>query len=459
MFNLKTFLPNKKELKDNAAKLLQTNPELLDSFEKAYQEAVFNDEKTGFFDIGIRDIRKNKESETKQDNDDYLAELSNRIVDELLLSLNTDRLIEEKDNTSLVTMEEIKQLPENMRPQLTSTLICKDIQEIPSYEMLLFQYSNYVNATNPKNKMQYYHMFRQGLDILDLDSIVYQILGMNRNSIGYWFPTLKAAVDNQDFFKVPETKIIKVPLPILQLTRLEYGTLTPATLKIVNDFCMKAFNLDVHKTYFIKTGTYSSKFDFRNAKVIGEKEVRELGEYLLFIQNQAVIMAGPLTQPSIYGVSTTNEWCVREYIEDVENNPTIYQGLPLHTEYRIFVDFDTNEVIGYSPYWREDVMSHRFLNQSDSNSPHQIHDYIIYQAHKDVLEARYKSNINTVVENIKHLIPHMNLDGQWSIDIMQNGKDFYIIDMALAETSALKDVIPKDKLKKYEEKWMPKLKS
>ena len=41
------------------------------------------------------------------------------------------------------------------------------------------------------------------------------------------------------------------------------------------------------KEYFIKTGTYSSKFDFRNARVSGPKEVRELGEYLLFIHFHA----------------------------------------------------------------------------------------------------------------------------------------------------------------------------
>ena len=49
-------------------------------------------------------------------------------------------------------------------------------------------------------------------------------------------------------------------------------------------------------------------------------------------------MAGPLSFPCIYGVSTTNEWVVREFIPDKEGNPCIYHGLPLHTEYRVFVD-------------------------------------------------------------------------------------------------------------------------
>lgn len=52
------------------------------------------------------------------------------------------------------------------------------------------------------------------------------------------------------------------------------------------------------------------------------------------------------TQPSIYGAATTNEWVVREFIKDKENNPCIYKGLPLHTEYRVFIDADTKEVLG-----------------------------------------------------------------------------------------------------------------
>ena len=67
--------------------------------------------------------------------------------------------------------------------------------------------------------------------------------------------------------------------------------LTPATLRIVDEFCYKAFELDPQKEYFIKTGTYSSKFDFRNAHVVGEREVNELGEYLLFIHYQALCHA------------------------------------------------------------------------------------------------------------------------------------------------------------------------
>ena len=156
-------------------------------------------------------------------------------------------------------------------------------------------------------------------------------------------------------------------------------------------------------------------------------------------------MAGPLGG-SFYGANTTNEWAVREYIEDVENNPTFYHGLPLRTEYRVFIDCDSDEILGISPYWRPDVMKKRFEEESDRNTTDMVHDYIVYCAHEPVLMRRYEENKEKVLAAVENMLPSINLKGQWSLDVMQNGDDFYLIDMALANTSALRDVVPAGKL-------------
>lgn len=70
---------------------------------------------------------------------------------------------------------------------------------------------------------------------------------------------------------------------------------------------------------------------------------------------------------------------------------------------------------------------------------------------------RYNNNVDKVVDEIKNIMLDMDLDGQWSIDIMQNKDDFYIIDMALASQSALNDVIDKSKFRPALEKWLPKI--
>ena len=435
--------------KEQVAQLLNTTPEALEEFEKAYH-AVSDEEnkKSGnFFKLNSRDVAKHIDV-----SDADVAEIERRITNELLASSGClpDHTIEH-----LVTNDEIKALPEELRPQLTGTLVKKDIAG-DSYPALLEMYMSW-KKTGDKG---FYHRFRQGLDILDLDGITYEIIGMNPNSMGYWFPALEKAVMQQDFFKVPETKIVKVPLPILQLTHLDYFSLTSTTLHIVDAWAREAFELDENKTYFIKTGTYSSKFDFRNAKVTSPAEVREIGQYLLFIHAQALAMAhydlSGRNQPCIYGVSTTNEWVVREYIEDKENLPCIYHGMPLHTEYRAFIDFDTDELIGIVPYWDSESMKKRFSQGSDADTADMKHDYIIYCKEEERLQKTFDANKNMLAEKLKDIIPDIDLKGQWSLDIMQNGDEFWIIDMALAANSALVNRLPVT-LEAPEENWLPDL--
>lgn len=435
--------------KEQIAQLLNTTPEALEEFEKAYH-AVSDEEnkKSGnFFKLNSRDVAKHIEV-----SDSDVARIEKRITDELLTFSGCL-----PDNTAehLVTNDEIKALPKELRPQLTGTLVKKDIGG-DSYPALLEMYMSWKKTGNKG----FYHRFRQGLDILDLDGITYEIIGMNPNSIGYWFPALEKAVMGQDFFKIPETKIVKVPLPILQLTHLDYFSLTPTTLHIVDAWAKEVFELDENKTYFIKTGTYSSKFDFRNAKVTSPAEVREIGQYLLFIHAQALAMAhydlSGRNQPCIYGVSTTNEWVIREYIEDKENLPCIYHGMPLHTEYRAFIDFDTDELIGIVPYWDSESMKKRFSQESDADTADMKHDYIIYCKEEERLQKTFDANKDMLAEKLKAMIPDIDLKGQWSLDIMQNGDEFWIIDMALAANSALVNRLPV-KLEAPEENWLPDL--
>lgn len=182
------------------------------------------------------------------------------------------------------------------------------------------------------------------------------------------------------------------------------------------------------------------------------QDINEMGEYFLFLNHLTCSMASPLNNRCFYGANTTNEWVVREYIKDKENNPTIYNGLPLHTEYRVFVDFDTKEILGASPYWRSDVMKNEFKKVS---SPQERHDYVVYKMHEDILNQRYHESVQTVLAELKKVIPRIELTGQWSVDVMRNGNDYYIIDMALAENSALNDCVPKNLLRAYPQQWLP----
>lgn len=457
--------------KDKIAEMLHANPELIDSFEKSYSKHVLSKVDDNFFAVNSRQAAEQKHlidtkeiAETRSINNTDIGELEQRIVNELLEKTTTYKydgnhgetleLRALSDGATPIQKSEMLALPESLRPQLTGELMKIEIEK-PSFPALLFYYDRYINGKTEEERKDAYNHFRQGLDILDLDNVTYEIISTNPNSMGYWFPKLVDACIGQKFFKIPSTVIAKVPLTMLQLTRLDYMNLTPITLKIVDKWAYRAFALDDSKEYFVKTGTYSSKFDFRNCYVHGEKEVRELGEYLLYIHYQALRMASPLCTPCIYGASTTTEWVVREFIPDKENNPCIYKGMPLHTEYRVFVDCDRDLILGIVPYWEPNTMKSRFSEENDSSSPHQIHDYIVYKSHEDTLMRRYNENKDIVMKEIQNILPAINLKGQWSIDIMQNGNDFWLIDMALAQNSAFYDCVPKKLRNPSVENWLP----
>ena len=443
--------------KDEVASLLKTNPDILKEFEEAYARIPDGD-----IEPNAKDMAGNGEREGK--GIDY--NMVERVVKELLAKTQVYTYTRENDKAGVetllpgydeppVTVEEINNLPTVMRPQLTGNLMSVHMNG-PSYPLVLWYYKKY-QESHGHDRSMYYH-FRQGLDILDLDEVIYRIIDTNRTSMGHWLPQLVEANRRSNFFKIPSTTIARVPLTLLQLTRQEYAMLTPATMKIVDQWAMEAFHLEPSKEYFVKTGTYSSKFDFRNCHVAGENEVKELGEYLLYIHFAALQKAGPLYTPIIFGMSTTTEWVVREFIPDKEHNPCIYHGMPLHTEYRVFVDCDENVVIGCAPYWEPETMTTRFSTGTDANSPHQMHDYVIYKSHEDTLMERFFQNRDKVVEEIEKILPNLDLEGQWSIDVMQNGKDFWLIDMALAENSAFyREYVPRKWQKHIEEDWMPKI--
>lgn len=455
---------------DKIAELLHTNPGVIQEFEKAYNEKALDlGPSDNFFDVNSRQAATEKSAENHEYDDETMEAVDNlvkRIVDELLSQTeayvfdgnlaSVRKPLALPEGSSKVTNEEVKALPMGLRPELTGNHMKRDIGD-PSYQPLLFYYKKMQEASNSKMRKTAYEQFRVGLDILDLDELTYRIIGTNCNSMGRWLPQLVEACRGQEFFKIPATTVVKVPMTLLQLTRQEYGALSPTTLRIVDEWAYKAFALDDEKEYFIKTGTYSSKFDFRNAHVHGAKEVQELGEYLLYIHYQALCMAHFTVKPHpIYGVSTTNEWVVRKFISDKENNPSIYHGLPLHTEYRVFVDCDWDEVIGISPYWEPNTMLNAFASEDNI---HKKHDYVVYKAHEETLMKRYEDNKDLVISHTKDILPNLGLSGQWSLDVMQNGDEFWLIDMARAENSAFYDCVPKELRKPSREDWMPCLSS
>lgn len=277
-----------------------------------------------------------------------------------------------------------------------------------------------------KEDESYRGLLSRTLSVSDLSMKLYDRFKENPNSLPNWYPAIVRALEQSgSYFQTPKTKTLRLPIELAQFIRIEYQDTSKRDRALFNNFIFEQFGLEDDKTYFIKTGTFSSKFQFANAKCA---EPREMGEYFQVVSNFAMTV----------GAAHSIDLVVREYIEDVENNPTIYNGMPLRTEFRVFVDCDSDELIGVVPYWHPIVMK-RALAAGLADSIQQ--DYQTYLQHEDKLTRDYNDHVGAVKNEIRHLLPHLDLKGQYSIDVMKNGDDFYVIDMALMSESALTELL------------------
>lgn len=287
----------------------------------------------------------------------------------------------------------------------------KRIQELPE-------------ESNERINMQ--HFLSRTLSVSDLTEQLYMRFAGNKNSMFNWLNEVQHAVTQTKTGLIcPKTQVYRLPIELAQFIRLEYPDTSKEDKALFNEIIFNTFGLEDGKTYFIKTGTFSSKFQFANAKCA---EPREIGEYFQVINNFAMQV----------GAGQTVDLVVREYIEDTEDNPTIYNGMPLRTEFRAFVDCDTKDLIGVVPYWNPIVMK-RALSAGLSDSMDA--DYQTYLAHEEKLMREYNEYLPKVKKAIQMLLPELHLEGKYSIDVMKNGEDLYVIDLALMSESALTDLL------------------
>lgn len=148
-----------------------------------------------------------------------------------------------------------------------------------------------------------------------------------------------------------------------------------------------------------------------------------------------------------------------ERIETLDGEPIVGQRCKLRLwngdQYTdIHTSAVTNWWCGY-PYWDPEVMKSKF---DSANDPDSLHDSVTYRAAEPKLMATYEANKDRVAALAAELLPNLDLAGQWSIDIMQDGEDLWLIDMALAENSAFyRETVPATLMRPSEEQWMPEL--
>ena len=177
-----------------------------------------------------------------------------------------------------------------------------------------------------------------------------------------------------------------------------------------------------YRLYNIKNGCFSNKFHFDTC--IASRE--ELAEKLWDI-NYASCM---------FDTGGYTELVVREIIPNSYENelPTIYHGMPLREEIRVFYNMATQEIEYMVDYWDYEYCRPHISNISDQIVFDWFHNKI--SGRKDNHKKLLKNYMNLIEKNINTLKFDGCLNGIWSIDFLCNGNDIYLIDMARGFRSA-----------------------
>ena len=234
-----------------------------------------------------------------------------------------------------------------------------------------------------------------------------------------WYPHIKsfgqfknAKIIYNQVFTLQEVNTMQETDNISDVNWNKLNLILKPTLDKMNDY----------KLYSIKNGCFSNKFDFSTC-ITDKKHLAENLWKLNYVS-------------SMYDTGGYTELVVRELIPyNKQTTPTIYNGMPLRTELRVFYNMDKKKIEYVTDYWD--------YNYCYENLPN-ITDKIIFKwfHQQDSTIERLKYITDYIYKNIHSLEFDDTLKGIWSIDFMlctdceDNYNGIYLIDMARGFRSA-----------------------
>lgn len=233
----------------------------------------------------------------------------------------------------------------------------------------------------------------------------------NKNNFSYWYPRIistsfkMANIVYNKVFSIEERDIIEK-----DYNEVDFKQIRDMLSPVIE-------SMNPTKVYSIKNGTFSNKFNFNSSLATRDNLERKFYE----VNYMAACV----------GAEGGTEIVVRELIDSDDSlTPTIYYGLPLRPEFRVFYDMDNKEVLYTVNYWDYDYCRPNITNRTDQ---------IVFDYYKDYLDSKFNEYKDIVEKLVKN--SEFDLTGKWSVDIMLDDVigDLYLIDMAEADRSAYYD--------------------
>lgn len=242
--------------------------------------------------------------------------------------------------------------------------------------------------------------------------IIYNESRYNPNNVPCWLPKLAP------HFATPKTVLYDVPFKQFlwlisdDYNREEVEDFGKSIVKAIKD----GFGENPKLPLFLKGYTFSNKFTFSDC-IIRSLDPLKVGQQALNIAYSAMCV----------GATYQAGFAIREFIDPKCNLPKIYGGMPLHTEFRAFYNFDTKNLLAVYPYWDKETMLTN-LRGFDRDT---------FADYANVLDGKFTNSIVEVTKLAEHQLRLVDgLLGIWSVDFMKDvsGK-VWLIDAAVGNQS------------------------
>ena len=251
------------------------------------------------------------------------------------------------------------------------------------------------------------------IDKDDTECNLYKYDCMIPSLFSKWFPFIEGKG-----FKTPESTIIPVPQDVFIAC---YDPHIKAQRELIESFVKEniASLMQEHKTYFCKNGSFSNKFNFKDCWTYKQR----ITESFININYAALCCEAGGVSEFILREPVFTRRCIYS---------TIYNGMPLRPEFRVFYDFTNHKPLYIVNYWDYDYCAEHIYDPEDRKVFDDTREYLdtMFNKHKFRAMRESESNLRNVT----------GLDGIWSVDLMMADDDtFFLIDMAVGIQSAYWD--------------------
>ena len=245
----------------------------------------------------------------------------------------------------------------------------------------------------------------------------------NINNFSYWFPRIE--VVGKYGIKVPKSYIIEVPEDIYEAFFQE----RKGDRRLIRQWAHKAVLPVIKKHFdgkevFMKNGCYSGKFNFdKCCHIKANASLEDVVEHLCELQMDSL-----LKETDGY-----LEVVLREWIQPEKDCKTIYGGMPLRTEMRLFYDFSNHKPLYWVNYWIWDechdliCMGWNGERKEDADAYEQCYTHI-----DERLKQCQETHWQTIIDALQQVA---SMKGIWSVDFLFENNQVWLIDAAVGPRS------------------------